>query len=101
MPVDALRLGKRGDIGTQSFQFGQKKDHLVTLAPAIARTDITLLTSHDRIAAVPMDSVPRQGRTGPCDRILKPAKGETITQVVYVISPEDSAADNQPSSEEE
>jgi DNA gyrase subunit A len=101
MPVDALRMGKRGDIGTQSFQFSQKKDHLVTLAPAIAHTDVTLLTSNDRIAVVPMGSVPRQGRTGECDRIIKPGRGETLTQVAYVSSPEDNASGNQTSPQEE
>jgi DNA gyrase subunit A len=101
MPVDALRMGHRGDIGTQCFQFSQKKDHLVTLAPAIVHTNITLLTSGDRIASVSMDAIPRQGRTGECDRILKPGRGETITQVVSVISPEDNTGKSKPSSEEE
>ena len=63
-----------------------------------ARTDITcLLTSHDRIAAVPMDSVPRQGRTGPCDRILKPVLRAKPSPKGRLrdIPRRDSAADNQ------
>ncbi|TVP66131.1 MAG: DNA gyrase subunit A [Leptolyngbya sp. LCM1.Bin17] len=84
LPGKALRLAKRGDIGTQSFQFSQKTDHLVALTPAIAHTSLTVLTSADRVAIVPIESIPRQGRTGECDRVVKPTKGETVTQVLTV-----------------
>ncbi len=101
MPVDALRMGKRGDIGTQSFQFSQKADRLVALIPAMPNSDVTLLTDSDRIAVVPMDSVPRQGRTGPCDRRVKPARGESITHVMRVTSPDDDTNEARASVEEE
>ncbi len=90
LPGKALRLAKRGDIGTQSFQFSQKTDHLVALTPAIAHTSLTVLTSADRVAIVPIESIPRQGRTGECDRVVKPTKGETVTQVLTVTLPESS-----------
>lgn len=101
LPVDSLRMGKRGDIGTQSFQFSQKTDHLVALAPATPGTDFTLMTDSDRIALVPMAVVPRQGRTGPSDRIVKPNRGESITTVVRVTSPDQESEDRGPSPEEE
>ena len=101
MPVNALRMGKRGDIGTQSFQFSQKTDQLIALAPAMPNHDITLLTSNDRIASISMEAVPRQGRTGECDRILKPSRGETITQVVRITSPDDDADNSAAPHEEE
>jgi DNA gyrase subunit A len=94
LPVEALRLAKRGDIGTQSFQFSQKTDSLVALAPAMPQTSLTVLTSAERVAVIPIESVPRQGRTGECDRMVKPNKGETVTQVFWVtpLDPSDPAA---------
>lgn len=94
LPVEALRLAKRGDIGTQAFQFSEKTDSLVTLTPAVPRTALTVLTSAERVAVIPMASVPRQGRTGECDRMVKPNKGETVTQVFWVtpLDPSDPAA---------
>jgi DNA gyrase subunit A len=35
--------------------------------------------------------VPRQGRTGESDRMVKPNKGETITEVLRVLSPDPEA----------
>ncbi|HSM81099.1 MAG TPA: DNA gyrase subunit A [Nodosilinea sp.] len=88
LPVDGLRVAKRGDIGTQSFQFSLKTDSLVALLPAVAQEAVTLLTSADRTAVIPVDSVPRQGRTGESDRIVKPNKGETVTRVLRLPTPE-------------
>jgi DNA gyrase subunit A len=89
LPVEGLRVAKRGDIGTQSFQFSLKTDRLVALLPAVPEEAVTLFTSADRTAVIPVDSVPRQGRTGESDRIVKPNKGETITQVIQTSPLED------------
>jgi DNA gyrase subunit A len=83
LPIDGLRVAKRGDIGTQSFQFSLKTDSLVALLPALPASAIALFTSADRTAIIPVDSVPRQGRTGESDRLVKPNKGEIVTQVVW------------------
>ena len=91
LPVEGLRVAKRGDIGTQSFQFSLKTDSLVALVPAVPQETITLFTSGNRTAVVPVDSVPRQGRTGESDRMVKPNKGETITEVLRVLSPDPEA----------
>ncbi|PSR17219.1 DNA topoisomerase IV, partial [filamentous cyanobacterium CCP3] len=82
LPIEGLRVAKRGDIGTQSFQFSLKSDRLVALLPAVPNESVTLFTSADRTAVIPTDSVPRQGRTGESDRLVKPNKGETVTQVI-------------------
>jgi DNA gyrase subunit A len=91
LPVEGLRVAKRGDIGTQSFQFSLKTDSLVALVPAVPQETITLFTSGNRTAVVPIDSVPRQGRTGESDRMVKPNKGETITEVLRVLLPDPEA----------
>jgi DNA gyrase subunit A len=66
LPVESPALGKRGDIGTQAFQFSQKnRPWLVDDGHALRRRYYSPVTSADRIATVcPMESVPRQGRTG-------------------------------------
>ncbi|WOD41205.1 DNA gyrase subunit A [Nodosilinea sp. E11] len=90
LPVDSLRVAKRGDIGTQSFQFSLKTDSLMALLPAAPKESVTVFTSAERTAVIAVDSVPRQGRTGESDRIVKPNKGETITQVRRIIPPDQS-----------
>jgi DNA gyrase subunit A len=82
LPVEALRVAKRGDIGTQAFQFSQKADSLVALQPAPPQATLTILTSTERVAILPIKAVPRQGRTGESDRLINPNKGETVTQVI-------------------
>lgn len=88
LPIEALRVGKRGDIGTQAFQFTHKTDAMVALTEAIPNSDIMLLTDANRVAMVPVVTVPRQGRNQPCDRILKPQRGEAIIHVTSLTAPD-------------
>ncbi|MBD1919205.1 MULTISPECIES: DNA gyrase subunit A [Cyanophyceae] len=90
LPVEGLRVAKRGDIGTQSFQFSLKTDSLMALLPAVPKEAVTVFTSAERTAVIPIASVPRQGRAGESDRIVKPNKGETITQVIRITPPDQS-----------
>jgi DNA gyrase subunit A len=99
LPVEGLRVAKRGDIGTQSFQFSLKTDSLVALLPAVPKETVTIFTSADRTAIIPAESIPRQGRTGESDRIVKPNKGETITQVIRAAVPEPDASNGAVSEE--
>ncbi|MGF1569927.1 MAG: DNA gyrase subunit A [Nodosilinea sp.] len=101
MPVEALRVAKRGDIGTQSFQFSQKTDSLVAMVNAVPKAAVMVLTSAERLAVVPVQSVPRQGRTGECDRVVKPNRGETVTAVVALTRLEPESAPQAAAPEEE
>ncbi|MEM8544312.1 MAG: DNA gyrase subunit A [Cyanobacteria bacterium P01_H01_bin.119] len=78
LPVAALRLAKRGGIGTQAFKFTAKTDTLSAIAAAAPGLQFTLMTSSDRIATLVSDDVPRQGRDGISDRLLTPQRGEKI-----------------------
>jgi DNA gyrase subunit A len=100
LPVEGLRIAKRGDIGTQSFQFSLKTDQLVALLPAPPQTSLAVFTSADRTAIIPLEAVPRQGRTGESDRLVKPNKGETITQVIHGL-PGDEDNSGNPLTEED
>jgi DNA gyrase subunit A len=90
MPVKALNLGSRGGIGSQSFQFSQAQDQLAAVLPALPEVSVTLVTSQERTAQVVMEAVPRQGRSQPCDRILTPARSETITLALLAGTVEDA-----------
>jgi DNA gyrase subunit A len=57
----------------------------VAVMPAPPQSTLTLLTSSDRVAIIPIDTVPRQGRTGESDRLVKANKGETVTRVTQVL----------------
>ena len=78
LPVTALRLAKRGGIGTQAFKFTAKKDTLAAIAVAVPQQPVTLLTSEDRIAYLATADIPRQGKDTPSDRLLTPKRGEKI-----------------------
>ncbi|MEM9903488.1 MAG: DNA gyrase subunit A [Cyanobacteria bacterium P01_D01_bin.44] len=78
MPASALKHSSRGGIGSQSFQFTQNKDTLAVLLPAFEGVPFTVVTSDERSAQVNLITVPRQGRSQPCDRILTPGRSESI-----------------------
>ncbi|MEO0534091.1 MAG: DNA gyrase subunit A [Cyanobacteria bacterium P01_A01_bin.123] len=78
LPVKALRLAKRGGIGTQAFKFTAKTDTLAAIAVAAPQRQATLMTSNDRIAYLSMSDIPRQGKDTPSDRLLTPNRGEKI-----------------------
>jgi len=81
LPVAALPLASRGGIGTQAFQFSHKSDRLVAMTAALADATVTILTTAERMAQVPLIDIPLQGRNHPGHRMLKPARGETIVTV--------------------
>ncbi|HEY9762203.1 MAG TPA: DNA gyrase subunit A, partial [Trichocoleus sp.] len=91
MPVQAVAPASRGGIGTQAFQFSQKTDSLAAMTPADLSTDITVITTAERMAQIPVVSLPRQGRDTPCDRILKPNKGEAIATVTIATLPDNGS----------
>jgi len=92
LPVAGLRLGKRGDIGTQCVQFTHKTDSLVALDRAVPGGTITIFSGEDQAAALAVDAIPRQGRTQPSLRVLKPSRGERILGLTYVTLPDNGSS---------
>lgn len=78
MTVNALRIGNRGDIGSQAFLFGAKTDSLAVITPALPGSEVTLVTSADRTAQIDVGEIALQGRDAPCDRLVTPRKGEKV-----------------------
>ena len=78
LPVDLLRLGRLGDLGTPAMQFKQKSDRLVGLFPFLPTSELLLESDHNRIAHVNMDTLKMWGKEGPGSTIVTLNKGEQI-----------------------
>ena len=81
IPVNSLRLGNRGDIGTQAIQFTTKEDNLAGITTTTGRENIILTTSIDRRLVLPVDSLVKGEKNSPGERIGKLKANEIITGV--------------------
>lgn len=81
IPLNALRLGHRGDIGTHALQLSTKTDALAAIAPAPPTAEATLFTDANRAADLAVDTIPLWGKDGPGSRLLKVNRGETVIGV--------------------
>jgi len=79
--VNNLRLGNRGDIGTQAFQFKTKEDMLAGIIATQGHLNIILTTSLERRLVVPVANLKLADKSSPGDRISKLKSGETITEI--------------------
>ena len=84
LPVNALRLANRGDIGTGALQFTSKSDHLAGMILAQPGAQAVLSTSENRRMSVPVESVPFWGKDGAGDRLVKLKQDEQVEQVYRV-----------------
>ncbi|HEY9876333.1 MAG TPA: DNA topoisomerase (ATP-hydrolyzing) [Candidatus Obscuribacterales bacterium] len=81
LPVTALRLANRGDIGTQALQFTTKTDSLAGMVPLAAEAEVVLLTSTQRLVRLSVDAVALWGKDGIGDRISQLKPDEKIINV--------------------
>ena len=88
IPIDLLRLGHVGDLGTQAMQFTTKTDALVGVLPALSDTTLVLESNQNRIAYLNPDRIPLWGKDGPGEVIINGKRGELI--VGAMILPLDS-----------
>ncbi|MEL6496038.1 MAG: DNA topoisomerase (ATP-hydrolyzing) [Cyanobacteria bacterium J06623_7] len=79
--ANSLRLGNRGDIGTQGIQFSNKEDILAGITPTTDRKNILLTTSIDRRLVLPVDSLVQGEKNSPGKRVGKLKANEVITGV--------------------
>jgi DNA gyrase subunit A len=82
MVVNLARRVNRGDLGIQGIQFSNKTDTLVAIVPAFPETEVIFVTDGDRIARLPVEDVPQEGREGSGKRVLKLEKKEKVVNVV-------------------
>ncbi len=81
LAVNSLRLGNRGDIGTQATQFTTKEDTLAGIISIKGRENITLTTSINRRLVLPVNSLKQADKNSPGSRIGKLKTNEIITGV--------------------
>lgn len=79
--VNSLRLGNRGDIGTQAIQFTAKEDMLAGIIATAGRENITLTTSINRRLVLPVNSLKQAEKNSPGTSIGKLKANEIITGV--------------------
>jgi len=86
LPLNRLRLGQRGELGTHAFQFATKTDVLVTVLAAPPTATLSLLTNTHRWLQVPIAHIGVWGRDGSGDFPLGTLRerGEVITTVAVL-----------------
>lgn len=81
LPVSAIRLVNRGDIGTQALQFKTSTDSLVGIVPASLASEVGLVTSEERVVRLQLDAVKLFGKDGTGSQIAKFKAEEKIIAV--------------------
>lgn len=84
LPIDLLRLGKVGDLGTQAMQFMIKSDGLIALLPASTNQDVIVLSNQDRAARLNIETLPMWGQDGPGTQLLKTKRGEVLENTIVI-----------------
>ncbi|MBE9046752.1 DNA topoisomerase 4 subunit A [Pleurocapsales cyanobacterium LEGE 10410] len=79
--VDSLRLGNRGDIGTQAIQFATKEDALAGIISTANEKNITLTTSINRRLVLPVSSLKKAEKNSKGEKIGKLKANEIIIGV--------------------
>lgn len=79
--VNSLRLGNRGDIGTQAIQFTNKEDMLAGIIATTGKDNITLTTSINRRLVLPVNSLQQAEKNSLGKQIGKLKANEIITGV--------------------
>lgn len=81
--VTDLRLANRGDLGLQAMQFALKTDVLMGILP-VGDGRMQALTDAQRVTQLEVGWLAVTGRNDTGDRLIKPKRGEKITQIMLV-----------------
>ena len=79
--VNSLRLGNRGDIGTQAIQFSTKEDLLAGIIATNQQENVLLTTSIDRRLILPVDSLQLAEKNSPGAKVGKLKANEIVTGI--------------------
>lgn len=86
IPVSGLRAGNRSDIGTQTFKFTNKTDILAGMVRAIASAEVAVVTNHQRVVRLGVETVPILGKDSAGESILQLSREEKIISVIELHS---------------
>ena len=89
IPVSKLKPTMRGELGMNAIQFANKTDSLAGISIAFPNTEVTVLTSADRMTKLPVDKVPLLGRMEGGNRVLKLTKQEQVIRLYSELADEE------------
>ncbi len=81
LPMAAVRVGNRGDIGSQVLQFTDTRDNLAGMVLAKSPTSV-LWTSHERGMRLSINRLSQLGKDGTGDRVIQLRSEEKIVFVL-------------------
>ncbi|MCP2729288.1 DNA gyrase/topoisomerase IV subunit A [Limnofasciculus baicalensis] len=84
IPVNGIRRGNRGDIGTQALQFKTPTDMLVGMVAASSGSEAVMVTSEQRLLRLQLDSVKLWGKDGSGDKLVQLKSEEKIITVTVL-----------------
>ncbi|MDJ1175055.1 DNA gyrase/topoisomerase IV subunit A [Roseofilum capinflatum] len=87
VPVEVIRQGNRGDIGTQALQFTQRSDRMVGMVLAPTGGQVQAVSSSQRFWRLEVDKVEEMGKDGTGDRLFKLQAQETLKGVYLLERP--------------
>lgn len=85
IPVDSLRLGNRGDIGTQAIQFSSKEDLLAGVISTRNKENLILTTSINRRLVLPVKNLKLSEKNTTGEKIGNLKADEIITGIYSFI----------------
>jgi DNA gyrase subunit A len=85
IPVNTLRLGNLGDIGTQAMQFTNKTDNLAAMILAKPEVNLVLTTTANRRLLLPLEEVRFWGKDGTGNQIVNLKAEERIINVYLLV----------------
>ena len=80
-PVESLRLGSLGDIGTTAMQFSNKTDQLMAMMPD--SQNLLLLTNQNRQISLSSQAFNVWTKDGVGDRVVELKTDELISRVIF------------------
>ncbi len=81
LPVSELRLANRGDLGTQTMQFTDKKDNLARMILAKNKVEAIVITDSQKRILLPVDTFPIVGKNDPGKKLVKLNAEEKIVEI--------------------
>lgn len=83
IPVNTIRRGTRGDIGTQGLQFVNSSDRVSGMISGQPEKQVVkLISNQGRVFNLTLKDVPVWGKDGVGDRVVKLKGEERITQLI-------------------
>ncbi len=85
-PIKSVRLTNRGEIGTQTFKFASKTDNLAGMVMAKPGSEVALITNHQRVVRLKVDTVPSLDRNSIGESVLQLNRDEKIITVAEMVT---------------